>query len=173
MSFSRAFQWYHSHLDPIWPDGTFKARVSACTFFKCPNLSHSLKLSAQSTQKKNSGWWDNNKLGQANVTVFAEGVINTKPEKILKRIQSDISEKCVQKLRAFFCIVFVPNKKNTPDSWFDTNRRKQIFIDDICNTVRCAFLFKPKVSLLYCNFVSSVAFLFFLLALHFFAFLPS
>ncbi len=23
MSFSRAFQWYHSHLDPIWPDGTF------------------------------------------------------------------------------------------------------------------------------------------------------
>ncbi len=26
MSFSRAFQWYHSHLDPIWPDGTFKER---------------------------------------------------------------------------------------------------------------------------------------------------
>ncbi len=25
MSFSRAFQWYHSHLDPIWPDGTFNA----------------------------------------------------------------------------------------------------------------------------------------------------
>ncbi len=25
MSFSRAFQWYHSHLDPIWPDGTFKS----------------------------------------------------------------------------------------------------------------------------------------------------
>ncbi len=24
MSFSRAFQWYNSHLDPIWPDGTFK-----------------------------------------------------------------------------------------------------------------------------------------------------
>ncbi len=24
MSFSRAFQWYHSHLDPIWLDGTFK-----------------------------------------------------------------------------------------------------------------------------------------------------
>ncbi len=23
MSFSRAFQWYHSHLDLIWPDGTF------------------------------------------------------------------------------------------------------------------------------------------------------
>ncbi len=23
MSFSRAFQWYHSHLDPIWPDSTF------------------------------------------------------------------------------------------------------------------------------------------------------
>ncbi len=24
MSFQRAFQWYHSHADPIWPDGTFK-----------------------------------------------------------------------------------------------------------------------------------------------------
>ncbi len=24
MSFSRAIQWYHSHADPIWPDGTFK-----------------------------------------------------------------------------------------------------------------------------------------------------
>ncbi len=23
MSFSRAIQWYHSHADPIWPDGTF------------------------------------------------------------------------------------------------------------------------------------------------------
>ncbi len=27
MSFSRAFQWYHSHLDPIWPDGTFKEKL--------------------------------------------------------------------------------------------------------------------------------------------------
>ncbi len=25
MSFSRPIQWYHSHADPIWPDGTFKA----------------------------------------------------------------------------------------------------------------------------------------------------
>ncbi len=24
MSFKGAFQWYHSHADPIWPDGTFK-----------------------------------------------------------------------------------------------------------------------------------------------------
>jgi hypothetical protein len=62
--------------------------------------------------EKNSWWWDNNKLGQANVTVFAEGVMNTKSEKILKRIQSDISGKCVQKMRAFFKIVFMPNKKN-------------------------------------------------------------
>ncbi len=23
MSFSRPIQWYHSHEDPIWPDGTF------------------------------------------------------------------------------------------------------------------------------------------------------
>jgi len=24
MSFLRPIQWYHSHADPIWPDGTFK-----------------------------------------------------------------------------------------------------------------------------------------------------
>ncbi len=24
MSFQSASQWYHSHADPIWPDGTFK-----------------------------------------------------------------------------------------------------------------------------------------------------
>jgi hypothetical protein len=23
MSFSKPIQWYHSHADPIWPDGTF------------------------------------------------------------------------------------------------------------------------------------------------------
>jgi hypothetical protein len=26
MSLSRPIQWYHSHADPIWPDGTFKER---------------------------------------------------------------------------------------------------------------------------------------------------
>jgi hypothetical protein len=26
MSFTRPIQWYHSHADPIWPDGTFKNR---------------------------------------------------------------------------------------------------------------------------------------------------
>ncbi len=30
MSFSRPIQWYHSHADPIWPDGTFKTRE--CVF---------------------------------------------------------------------------------------------------------------------------------------------
>ncbi len=25
MSFPRPIQWYHSHADPIWPDGTFKS----------------------------------------------------------------------------------------------------------------------------------------------------
>ncbi len=31
MSFSRPNQWYHSHADPIWPDGTFKgACVPEC-----------------------------------------------------------------------------------------------------------------------------------------------
>ncbi len=24
MSFPRPIEWYHSHTDPIWPDGTFK-----------------------------------------------------------------------------------------------------------------------------------------------------
>jgi hypothetical protein len=24
MTFSRPIQWYHSHADSIWPDGTFK-----------------------------------------------------------------------------------------------------------------------------------------------------
>ncbi len=27
MSFSRPIHWYHSHADPIWPDGTFKFPV--------------------------------------------------------------------------------------------------------------------------------------------------
>ncbi len=25
MSFSRPIQWYHSHADPIWPDGFFNS----------------------------------------------------------------------------------------------------------------------------------------------------
>jgi hypothetical protein len=25
MSFSMPIQWYHTHADPIWPDGTFKS----------------------------------------------------------------------------------------------------------------------------------------------------
>ncbi len=29
MSFLRPIQWYHSHADPIWPDGTFKLRTVA------------------------------------------------------------------------------------------------------------------------------------------------
>ncbi len=29
MSFSRPIQWYHSHADPIWPDGTFKTLHTA------------------------------------------------------------------------------------------------------------------------------------------------
>jgi hypothetical protein len=27
MSFPRPIQWYHSHADLIWPDGTFKAQT--------------------------------------------------------------------------------------------------------------------------------------------------
>ncbi len=28
MAFSRPFQWYHSHADPLVPDGIFKGTVS-------------------------------------------------------------------------------------------------------------------------------------------------
>jgi hypothetical protein len=28
MSFSRPIQWYHSHADPIWPDGNFNDDVT-------------------------------------------------------------------------------------------------------------------------------------------------
>jgi hypothetical protein len=31
MSFSRPIQWYHSHADPIWPDGTFFKTEIHCT----------------------------------------------------------------------------------------------------------------------------------------------
>jgi hypothetical protein len=27
MAFSVPIQWYHSHEDPIWPDGTFKTSL--------------------------------------------------------------------------------------------------------------------------------------------------
>ncbi len=27
-SFSRPIQWYHSHVDPIWPDGTFNVKTT-------------------------------------------------------------------------------------------------------------------------------------------------
>ncbi len=45
MSFSWAFQWYHFHLDPIWPDGTFKLIICFSSFthfaIPIPNFSHS------------------------------------------------------------------------------------------------------------------------------------
>jgi hypothetical protein len=28
MTFSMPVQWYHSHADPIWPDGTFYLNVN-------------------------------------------------------------------------------------------------------------------------------------------------
>ncbi len=31
MSFSRPIPWYHSHADPIWPDGTLQGNVP-CDF---------------------------------------------------------------------------------------------------------------------------------------------
>jgi hypothetical protein len=35
MSFSRPIQWYRSHVDPIWQDGTFKMCLGSykCTAF--------------------------------------------------------------------------------------------------------------------------------------------
>jgi hypothetical protein len=32
MFFTRPIQWYHSHADPIWPDGTFKCRASNTSY---------------------------------------------------------------------------------------------------------------------------------------------
>ncbi len=34
MSFSRPIQWYHSHVDPIWPDGTFKIPSESLFFLQ-------------------------------------------------------------------------------------------------------------------------------------------
>ncbi len=31
MSFSRPIQWYQSHADLIWPDGTFKSYTQQCS----------------------------------------------------------------------------------------------------------------------------------------------
>ncbi len=33
MAFSRPIQWYHSHADPIWPDGTFNCRRGSHILF--------------------------------------------------------------------------------------------------------------------------------------------
>ncbi len=37
MSFSRPFQGYHSHADPIWPDGTFNLKPKYTKFFVVPS----------------------------------------------------------------------------------------------------------------------------------------
>ncbi len=44
MSFSRAFQWYHSHLDPIWPDGTFKFPTCEIYFSSSCSVHCGIKL---------------------------------------------------------------------------------------------------------------------------------
>ncbi len=44
MSFSRAFQWYHSHLDPIWPDGTFKASNYEHTEWKLQQVTRDILI---------------------------------------------------------------------------------------------------------------------------------
>jgi hypothetical protein len=40
MFFSKPIQWYQSHADPIWPDGTFKSVQT-----KPPNVVHDLQAS--------------------------------------------------------------------------------------------------------------------------------
>jgi hypothetical protein len=35
MLFSRPIQWYHSHADPIWPDGTFEVKILFLLFAVC------------------------------------------------------------------------------------------------------------------------------------------
>ncbi len=46
MSFSRAFQWYHSHLDPIWPDGTFKKLEGHIFTDYCNNVKNKKKFAS-------------------------------------------------------------------------------------------------------------------------------
>ncbi len=55
MSFSRLIQWYHSHADPIWPDGTFKYEclvfyASMCLFVRSTQLAEICHLVLQDTK---------------------------------------------------------------------------------------------------------------------------
>jgi hypothetical protein len=50
MSFSRSIQWYHSHTDPIWPDGTLnapKAQQTALKWESFPDESFKFKWSSR------------------------------------------------------------------------------------------------------------------------------
>ncbi len=42
MSFSMPIQWYHSHADPIWPDGTFKGSLVSAKEVLTMNIAHLL-----------------------------------------------------------------------------------------------------------------------------------
>jgi hypothetical protein len=58
MYFSRPIQWYHSHADQIWPDGTFKKFVYFNEFpayFKNPNSTDWVAVSkkCQPASKRN------------------------------------------------------------------------------------------------------------------------
>jgi hypothetical protein len=50
MFFSRPIQWYQSHADPIWPDGTFNPCIFLCAdddrkpFFRAMTLNYLLML---------------------------------------------------------------------------------------------------------------------------------
>jgi hypothetical protein len=48
MSISRPIQWYHSHADPIWPDGTFKTPIVLdCVLYCIFSITYSLPACPQ------------------------------------------------------------------------------------------------------------------------------
>ncbi len=51
MYFSRPIQWYHSHADPIWPNGKFKETVSSNGFDFC------LHEKIEIRKNKRCGWF--------------------------------------------------------------------------------------------------------------------
>ncbi len=47
MSFSRPIQWYNSHVDPNWPDGTFKNLAAFPSIFQTKYLDNVCQVPAE------------------------------------------------------------------------------------------------------------------------------
>jgi hypothetical protein len=66
MSFSRHIQWYHSHVDPIWLDGTFNS-MGLCQFNGKLHRKSSFLLQERLSFKDFSGLYLDELLGVAEV----------------------------------------------------------------------------------------------------------